>query len=108
MPSEMLAAGENHPTVTKALALKGLCGCRAIAFARRRKSYLLWVARGVVGLAVGSIDWRDMARGRRVVERGGRGGGGSGSGSVWTENTGMVDSELDGAIGGDEGGAGGG
>ena len=47
-----------------------------------------------------------MARGRRVVERGGRGGGGGSS--VWTENTGMVDSELDGAIGGDEGGAGGG
>ena len=106
MPGEMLAAGENHPTVAKALALKRLCGRRAIAFARRRKGYLLWVARGVrVGLAVARIDWREMARGRGVVEEGGRGGGG---GRVWTENAGMVDSELEGGIGSDEGGAGGG
>lgn len=41
MPSKVLAAGENHPTVTKALALKRFCWCGAIAFARRGKGYLL-------------------------------------------------------------------
>ena len=71
MPSEVLAAGENHATVTKALALKRFCWCGAIAFARRRKGYLLWVvARTVrVGLGVGGIDGRNMARRGRVVQR---------------------------------------
>ncbi len=70
MPSEVLAAGENHPTVAKALALKRFCWCGAIAFARRGKGYLLWVARTVrVGLGVGSIDGRNMARRGRVVKR---------------------------------------
>ena len=101
MPSEMLAPGENHPTVTKALALKRFCWCGAIAFARGRKGYLLWIARTVrVGLGAGSIDGRNMARGGRVVERIRGGGGGSSSSSssssVWTEYTGMVDGELEG------------
>lgn len=96
VPREMLAAGENHPTVTKALALKRFCWCGAIAFARRRKGYLLWIARTVrVGLGVVSIDGRNMARGGRVMERV-RGGNGSSSSSVWTEYTRMVDGELDG------------
>ena len=71
VPSKMLAAGENHPTVAKALALKRFCWCGAIAFARGRKSYLLWVvARSVrVGLGVGGIDGRNMARRGRVVKR---------------------------------------
>ena len=104
MPCEMLAAGENHVTVAKALALKGLCWCGTVAFARRRKGHLLWVACWVqVGLGGGRIDRRDMAGGRRVVEgsRGGGGGGGDCSSycsSIWTENAGMVDSELDGSL----------
>ena len=55
MPSEVLAAGENRPTVTKALALKRFCWCGAIAFVNR-------IARTVrVGSSSGSIDGRDMA-----------------------------------------------
>jgi len=110
MPGEMLAAGENHPTVTKALALKRLCWSGAIAFSRRGKSYLLWVGRGVrVGMAVASIDGGELARGRRVVEGSGRGGG-MGSRSIWTENAWMVDGELDGdsSSGSDGEGVGGG
>ena len=96
VPREMLAAGENHPTVTKALALKRFCWCGAIAFARRRKGYLLWIARTVrVGLGAGSIDGRNMARGGRVVERIRGGDGSCSSCSVWTEYTRMVDGKLD-------------
>jgi len=113
MPSKMLAAGENHPTVAKALALKRFCWCGAIAFARRGKGYLLWVAvSGIgtvrVGLRVGSIDGRgrDTARGGRVEKgrRGGdsssSGGGGDGGSSVGTEYAGVVDGELEGSGGG--------
>jgi hypothetical protein len=66
MPREMFAAGENHPTVAKALALERLCRCGAVALARRRESDLLWVGGGGGGGAVGGglavgVDGRDMA-----------------------------------------------
>jgi hypothetical protein len=114
MPCEMFAAGENHPTVAKALALERLCGSGAVAFARGRKGYLLEVAGAVwEGLSAGGIDGGDLAGGGRVVEgsdsssssgMGSSSSGGGGSDGVWTEDAGMVDCELDG--GGDGNGLG--